>query len=117
MLSYLRFGLLALVAIVLVIVALANRAMVTVSLLPDTLAGLVGADPQVTLPLFVLLGVALAAGLFLGLVWEWLRERGYRAEAARARREADGLRAELKRAERVAPETHKDDVLAVLEAR
>lgn len=117
MLSYLRYGFLALVVMVLVMIALANRAMVTISLLPEAVAGLAGVDPKVSLPLFMVLGLALGAGLVLGLIWEWLRERGYRADAARARREAEGLRSELKRAQRVAPQTQKDDVLAVLEAR
>ncbi|MDD7971290.1 lipopolysaccharide assembly protein LapA domain-containing protein [Roseinatronobacter alkalisoli] len=117
MLTYLRYGVLAVVALALLTVALANRALITVKLLPDALAGVLGGNLSMTLPLFVILGLAIGFGLMLGFVWEWLREHGYRSEAARARREADALRADLKRVETMAPQTRKDDVLAVLDAR
>ncbi len=116
MMTYLRYGFAIAVAVVFVIIALANRSMVTVKLLPDTLASLTGVDISVTLPLFVLLGVAIAVGLLLGFVWEWFREYGFRAEAARLRREQDSMRAELKRVAAAAPQTRKDDVLALVEA-
>ena len=117
MMSYLRYGFAAIVALLFVTIALANRSIVTVKLLPDTLASLTGIDMSVSLPLFVLLGIAIAIGLLLGFVWEWFREHGYRAEAARLRREHESMRAELKRVETAAPQARKDDVLALVEAK
>lgn len=117
MMSYLRYGFAAIVALLFVTIALANRSIVTVKLLPDTLASLTGIDMSVSLPLFVLLGIAIAIGLLLGFVWEWFREHGYRAEAARLRREHESMRAELKRVETATPQARKDDVLALVEAK
>lgn len=103
---YLRFIWLALVGLVLLTLALANSGPVTVSLWPDTVTAFVGWGYALTLPLFVWLLGALVLGLVLGLVWEWLRERDIRAEAARARRNAVAK-----------PETgqKQDDVLAILD--
>ncbi|TQM93121.1 lipopolysaccharide assembly protein LapA domain-containing protein [Roseinatronobacter monicus] len=117
MMAYLRYGFAALVALVFVTIALANRSIVTVKLLPDTLASLTGIDVSVSLPLFILLGLGITIGLLLGFVWEWFREYGYRAEAARLRRESEEMRSELKRVEKVAPQTRKDDVLALVESK
>lgn len=117
MLTYLRYGVLAIVALILLTIALANRTVVTVKLMPDTLAGVLGFNLSMTLPLFIILGLAIGFGLLLGFVWEWLREHGYRSDAVRSRREAEALRADLKRVETIAPQTRKDDVLAVLDAR
>jgi lipopolysaccharide assembly protein A len=117
MMAYLRYAVLTLVAIAFVTLALANRALVTVQLLPDTLASLLGFNLGFTLPLFMVLGLAIALGLMLGFVWEWLREHSYRAEAARARREADALRAQVAQVEQTNPAARKDDVLALLDAR
>lgn len=117
MLTYLRYGALTIIAVILLTIALANRTVITVKLLPDALAGVLGFNLSMTLPLFIILGLAIGFGLLLGFVWEWLREHGYRSEASRARREAEALRADLKRVETIAPQTRKDDVLAVLDAR
>ncbi len=117
MMAYLRYGFTALVALVLVTIALANRSVVEVKLFPDALAALAGFNFNLSLPLFLMLGLAVGAGLLLGFVWEWFREHGYRAEAARLARENDAMRAQLERAKQVAPSIHKDDVLALVEAR
>ncbi len=114
MMAYLRYAFAALVAAIFVTIALANRAMIELKLLPDTLAGLVGTNLQITLPLFLFLGLAVTAGLVLGFVWEWLRERDIRAEARRLRRERDATRDELRRYAKTDASGRKDDVLALL---
>ena len=76
-------------AIVLVILAVANLDAVTLQLLPPSMAGFLGFSWQVTLPLFLVILVSLAAGILFGFVWEWFREHKHRAEATRRRREAD----------------------------
>ena len=113
---YIRYAFLGLMVAVFVTVALANRDMTTLALLPDTLASFFGFNLTITLPLFAVIGASVVVGLLLGFVWEWLRERGYRAEATRARSECDALRSELSRVQKAAPETQKDDVLAIVES-
>lgn len=113
--TYLRYALAILVVIVLVTVAMANRESVTLSLWPDAITAFVGRGYSVTLPLFAVVVLSAGGGLVAGLVWEWLRERGTRAEAARARRAAmaqDG-------AVGAAPPkpSARDDVLAILDDR
>ena len=112
---FIRYALLALLAIVLVTVALANAGLVTLRLLPAELAGFFGAGWEVELPLFlvVLLGVAL--GLLIGFVWEWTREHHYRAEARRQRRERERLEREVAVTRPAARGRRGDDVLALLE--
>lgn len=114
---YIRYALLALVLLVAVTIALANRAPVTLALWPDWLGAVIGASYTLTLPLFVVVVGALGVGLVLGLIWEWLRERGLRAEAARQRRELARLQADqgISVPARPAASAPRDDVLAILD--
>jgi putative membrane protein len=115
LMTYVRYAILGVVAVVFITIALANREIVTVALLPDTLAAMFGFNLSITLPLFLIVGGAVIIGLLLGFFWEWLRERGYRSEAVKARREVDILRSELGHAKAAAPKTQTDDVLALLD--
>ena len=105
----------ALVALVLVTLAVTNRAPVTVRLVPEDLSGLTGLGFSATLPLFVVIFLAVLAGVILGFIWEWFREHKYRAEAAAKRREASKLKAEVKRLR--TNERSEDDIIALLENR
>ncbi|EDM69822.1 integration host factor subunit beta [Roseobacter sp. AzwK-3b] len=111
---YIRYASIAIFAVALVLVALANRAMVEVRLVPDELSGLAALNPSHEVPLFVVIFAGVAAGLVVGFIWEWIREYGERAAAARQMRELRALRAEVKR---LKGETHegKDEVLALLD--
>jgi len=114
---YIRYVILAVIAVVLVTVALANRGAVTLALLPPALAELGGypaSANRVTLPLFVVIFAGMVAGVLLGFVWEWLREHKHRAEAAGQRREKERLAREMDLVKSTKPET-TDDVLALLE--
>ena len=113
---YLRYLFLAVLGIVLLTVALANRAPVTVKLLPEELALFLGWAPQITLPLFLLIFAGIVAGLLIGFVWEWLREHKHRAEASRERRERQRLEREVKDLRQPAPGS-SDEVLAILDSR
>lgn len=119
--KYLRYALLAVVLILSVTVALANRAPVSLSLWPDTVSAFTGFGVAVTLPLFAIVGLSVALGLVLGLVWEWLRERGQRVDAKRNRRELDRLRADQNAAPAApaAPTGNvpRDRVLAILDEK
>ena len=111
---YIRYAVLAVIAIGLVLIALANRDPVTLHLLPDGVAELSPANPAYRLPLFLVLFGGVAVGLVLGFVWEWIREAGERAQAARQAREMARMRAELRRL-KGAGAKGQDDVLALLD--
>ena len=116
MLKYLRYLVLLAIALGLLTVALANRAPVVVKALPEDLAGLVGRQWQMELPLFLVIFGGVAIGLLIGFVWEWLREHRYRSEAGTKAAEARRLQRELA-AMRDAKGEVQDDVLAILDKK
>ena len=111
---YIRYACIAVFALALIAVALANRGLVTLKVLPDEIAGLFAVTPSVQLPLFVVIFGGIVAGLLVGFVWEWLREHAVRAENARNAKEVRRLEREVKR---LKAEKHegKDEVLALLD--
>ena len=116
MLKYLRYLVLLAIALGLLTVALANRAPVVVKALPEDLAGLVGRQWQMELPLFMVIFGGVAIGLLIGFVWEWLREHRHRATASAKTREAARLNRELAMM-RDAKGAPQDDVLALLDKK
>ncbi|MGC8202066.1 LapA family protein [Aliiroseovarius sp. PTFE2010] len=112
---YIRYIFLAVLAIVLVTVALANRANVTLNLLPDDLASLTGIGGSVTLPLFLVIFGGIIAGVLIGFIWEWLREHKHRAAADAERREKEQLRREVRKLKTDEAKRQGDEVLALLE--
>lgn len=111
---YIRYAILASIALVLVIVAMANRGVVTVQTLPPELASIVGVNYSYEVPLFAVIFASILAGLVLGFVWEWIREAKERAAATRQRREMALLKAENQRLKDKHNEG-KDEVLALLD--
>lgn len=111
---YVRYASIAIFAVALILIALANRQMVSLRLWPDQLAGMAATNPSYDVPLFVVLFGGVLAGLIVGFIWEWIREAKDRAAAARKAREMQALRAEVKR---LKSEKHqgKDEVLALMD--
>ena len=111
---YIRYAFLAALAVVLICVALANRGLVTLQLLPADVSALVGFQETISLPLFLVIFGGIAAGLLIGFIWEWLREHKHRAAASERKAEVRKLERELKKtqAER---DKDKDEVLALLD--
>ncbi|WBU58160.1 LapA family protein [Paracoccus sediminicola] len=111
---FIRLLFVAVLAIILIAVALANRAVVTVKAVPSGLEPYLGDQWQLTLPLFLVIFVAILFGIVVGLIWEWLREAHIRSEAARRKHEVERLEREVGnlRERHNAP---KDDVLAILD--
>ena len=111
---YIRYFCIAIFALALISVALANREMVTLEVLPPEIAGWFALTPSVQLPLFLVILGAILAGLLVGFIWEWIREHGERAEKARLARETRRLEREVAR---LKGEKHegKDEVLALLD--
>lgn len=114
MMRYLRYAFLAALALILIAVALANRDPVTLRLLTNDMAALVGVSTTVTLPLFIVVFGSIVAGLLIGFVWEWFREHKHRADAAQQRREKDRLKREVSHLRQTKAE-EDDDILALLE--
>jgi len=113
---YIRYVFLGSLGLLLVSVAFANRDAVTLALLPDAFANVIGLNYTIEMPLFVVILGAIIAGLLIGFVWEWLREYKHRAEAARKAQEVQDLSRQLKREKRRADTAEqKDEVLALLD--
>lgn len=111
---YIRYAVLGAFAIALIAMALANRSDVMLKVLPEELASFVGMNASIELPLFIVILGSILVGLLVGFVWEWIREYGQRAEAARQAREMRRLEREVAR---LKGEKHegKDEVLALLD--
>lgn len=113
--KYIRYALLALILVACVTVSFANRQPVELALWPQSMTDILGFGLSITLPLFVVVVGAVGAGLVIGLLWEWLRERRIRVEAAHNRRELDRLRASGTVPATTAPQPQRDKVLAILD--
>jgi len=115
MIRYLRYVFLFLLAVTLLVVALANRAPVTLRALPDDMAVMLGFGGQIEVPMFLVIFGGIVAGVLIGFVWEWLREYKHRAAVTMKSREVGKLERELavlRDSKGVAP---ADDVLAILD--
>ncbi|MBW6418614.1 lipopolysaccharide assembly LapA domain-containing protein [Celeribacter sp. PS-C1] len=112
---YIRYAFLAALAVVLVTVAIANRDMVTLNLLPADLAVLSGVSLSISLPLFVVIFGAIVAGLLIGFVWEWMREYKHRSAASTHKREKEQLAREVSKLKTDKAKKEGDEVLALLE--
>jgi len=116
MLRALRYVLLAVLAIALVAVASANRASVTLRLLPPEMDAFFALNRSVEMPLFLVIFASILAGLGIGFVWEWLRAANVREEASLHKQKASHLEREVSRL-RQAKAAPGDDVLALLDTK
>ena len=114
MMRYIRYLFLAVIGIALIVVALANRGMVTLRLMPEELATPFGLSGSLTMPLFVVIFLGIVAGLFIGFVWEWMREFKYRHDLSKKGKEVHRLERELK-VQKAKNGEGTDDVLALIE--
>ncbi|SFS67038.1 Protein of unknown function [Sulfitobacter marinus] len=111
---YVRYLCIAIFAVALIAVALANRSVVSLRLLPTEVSGFFAVNPEINVPLFIVILGSIIAGLLVGFVWEWIREYNQRAEAARQAREMRRLEREVARLKGEKYEG-QDDVLALLD--
>lgn len=114
MIRTLRYVFLVVLGLGLLTVAIANRAPVLVKALPDDLAALTGIHLQMELPLFAVIFGGIIAGLLIGFVWEWFRERKHRSTASKKSREVTRLERELA-VMKDSTSVPKDDILALLD--
>lgn len=116
MIRLLRYLVLGLLGLALLALASANRAPVTLRLIPEDIDVFLGLGWVIDLPLFVVIFGGVLIGLALGFVWEWIRSAGVRGDAVRQRQKVGQLERELTRLKGDTPRGD-DDVLALLEAK
>ncbi len=112
-----RYAVLGLIGVALIVIALANRQIVTLRLLPEEMAGLFGFSWEISLPLFLIVLVSVGIGIAIGEIFEWVREHKHRAEARTIRRENEKLQRAVKGDAPATRADKGDDVLAILDGR
>lgn len=116
MLRFLRILFIAVLGIILVAIAVANRAPVTLRALPAEIDTFAETGWSIEVPLFIAIFGGIVLGLAIGFVLEWLREAKHRTAAVENRRQAGKLEREVERlrGKSGAPD---DEVIALLEGR
>ncbi|MEO1678963.1 MAG: LapA family protein [Pseudomonadota bacterium] len=114
MIRFIKYLFLLAVLACLIVVALANRDPVTLNLLTPELANEVPFAWTYTLPLYMVVFGALAVGVILGYVFEFLREAAIRREASQRREQVKTLKRDLAKVKKENPAA-TDDVLAILD--
>lgn len=114
MFRYLRYLVLAVIAILLIVMALANREAVVINAFPSDLAALLGLTWQIQVPLFLVIFGGIVGGILIGFVWEWAREHKHRVVAKGATKQVSRLERELALM-RDAHSVPQDDILAILD--
>lgn len=117
MLRYLRYALIAVLVLVLLTIALANRTVVPVRFLPEDVGALFGVTWQMELPLFLVILGGVVMGVVIGFTWEWLREHKHRKAASQRKREVARLERELAVMKDSSSVPPGDEVLALIEKR
>ncbi len=112
---YVKVFILAVLAVLLVSVALANSAPVTLRLVPEAMAGFMGLTWTVTLPMFVVILGAVAIGVLIGFLWEFAREHKHRAAAREERRERRALERKVTTMRGGSRSDQGNEILALLE--
>ena len=113
---FVKYLVLALIALALVVIGFANRAPVTLTLFPENLVPFTKFNAAITLELYQVVFVSIALGLLLGFIWEWAREHKHRAAVVRERREKSKLATEVKKLKADKPEG-KDEILALVDRK
>ncbi|TRW95749.1 LapA family protein [Paracoccus sp. M683] len=111
---FIRLMFVVLLAILLIAVALANRDMVTLNAFPANFGQYLGGTWSLNLPLFLVIFLAIAFGVVIGFVWEWLREAHIRRESRQRASQVAQLEREVShlRDNHAGP---RDDVLAIVD--
>jgi uncharacterized integral membrane protein len=100
-------------AVILLILSLANNQKVSIYFLPENLSSFLKITFALNIPLFLVFFSGIFIGLVIGFVWEWLREYKFRVEGSNYQKRLSIAEAELSNIH--ARENNKDDVLTLLE--
>ena len=92
-----RFSITLSISLALIALAIANRQVVTLQFMPSDLAASFGILGVKSLPLFLVVLLGVLIGLFLGFVWEYLREHKYRKALVTKNKKVKMLEQEIKK--------------------
>ena len=84
-----------------------------IRILPSELEGFFGGGMIFSIPIFVLFLSGVIFGLFVGFVWEWIREMKYRSASSRKSKELAKVENELNQLKRDSGQ-NDDEVLLLL---
>lgn len=105
-----KFGFAAIVAIIIIVLAVANAGEISVRLWPDLTAYGIPGAPSVVLPIFVVGLLCGLVGFLLGAAREYLREGQVRSEARQNRKEAQKLKSKI---DELTADKQDDDIPAL----
>ena len=110
---YIRVIFLTCLSIIILTLAIANRELVDIRLLPSELEGLFGGGMIFSIPIFVLFLCGVVFGLFVGFVWEWIREMKHRSASSRKSKELAKVENELSQLKRESGQ-NEDEIMLLL---
>ena len=84
-----------------------------IRLLPSELEGLFGGGMIFSIPIFVLFLCGVVFGLFVGFVWEWIREMKHRSASSRKSKELAKVENELSQLKRESGQ-NEDEIMLLL---
>ena len=84
-----------------------------IRILPSELEGFLGGGMIFSIPIFVLFLCGVIFGLFVGFVWEWIREMKHRSASSRKSKELAKVEKELSQLKRESGQ-NEDEILLLL---
>ena len=84
-----------------------------IRILPSELEGFLGGGMIFSIPIFVLFLCGVIFGLFVGFVWEWIREMKHRSASSRKSKELAKVENELSQLKRESGQ-NEDEILLML---
>lgn len=84
-----------------------------IRILPSELEGFLGGGMIFSIPIFVLFLCGVIFGLFVGFVWEWIREMKHRSASSRKSKELAKVENELSQLKRESGH-NEDEILLLL---
>ena len=110
---YIRVIFLTGLSIIILTLAVANRELVDIRILPSELEGFLGGGMIFSIPIFVLFLCGVIFGLFVGFVWEWIREMKHRSASSRKSKELAKIENELSQLKRESGQ-NEDEIMLLL---
>ena len=84
-----------------------------IRILPSELEGFLGGGMIFSIPIFVLFLCGVIFGLFVGFVWEWIREMKHRSASSRKSKELSKVENELSQLKRESGQ-NEDEIFLLL---
>ena len=84
-----------------------------IRVLPSELEGFLGGGMIFSIPIFVLFLCGVIFGLFVGFVWEWIREMKHRSASSRKSKELAKVENELSQLKRESGQ-NEDEIMLLL---